>query len=157
MEKNHQYALTVEWTGNKGEGTYSYTAYERSHIIKAENKVDILCSSDPAFRGDKAKHNPEELFLASISSCHMLWFLHLCSSMDIVVTHYTDHAKGIMIEAADGGGHFKQVILYPKVTIKDQSQIEMANKLHEKAHKFCFIANSCNFPIHHQPTCISLP
>ena len=156
MEKNHQYSLTIEWTGNKGEGTYSYTAYDRSHIIKVENKADILCSSDPAFRGDKTKHNPEELFLASISSCHMLWYLHLCSSAGIVVTHYTDHATGTMVETADGGGHFKQVILRPTVTIKDETQIEMANKLHEKAHKFCFIANSCNFPILHQPTCISL-
>lgn len=151
MSNQHQYSVTVKWTGNKGNGTATYTGYERSHDVSIENKPDLLCSSDAAFRGDKTKHTPEDLLVASVSSCHMLWYLHLCAQAGVVVTDYTDHAKGTMIVTPDGGGYFKEVTLYPEVTITDGSMEKIANELHEKANKLCFIANSCNFPIHHKP------
>ena len=153
MEKKHHYTLTVKWTGNKGEGTSNYRAYERSHIIKSENKADILSSSDPVFRGDKTKYNPEELFVAALSSCHMLSYLHLCADAGIAVTDYIDNPSGIMLELQDGSGHFTEVVLYPCVTITDGSLIDKANELHKKANELCFIANSCNFAVHHKPTC----
>jgi organic hydroperoxide reductase OsmC/OhrA len=153
MSKKHTYNLVVEWTGNKGEGTKNYLAYDRNHTVFVDSKKEILCSSDPAFRGDKTRHNPEELFLASIATCHMLWYLHLCSDNGIIVNSYRDSATGIMQETENGGGHFTEVILYPIVVVEDESMIELANKLHQKANEFCFIANSCNFPIHHQPNC----
>src|SRR5476651_1890681 len=108
MAKAHHYKITTNWTGNTGPGTSGYTDYDRSHTIVAEGKVEIACSSDPAFRGDKTKYNPEEMFLASLSSCHMLWYLHLCAEAGVVVTGYTDYASGTMTET-DGGGHFTQV------------------------------------------------
>lgn len=155
MNGQHTYKLTIKWTGNQGQGTSSYKAYERSHTVCVDNKADILCSSDPAFRGDNTKHNPEDLFLASISTCHMLWYLHLCSDAGIIVTDYTDHANGIMQETSDGGGHFTEVTLNPVVVITDKSMIDKANELHKKANQLCFIANSCNFAIHHKPVCIA--
>jgi organic hydroperoxide reductase OsmC/OhrA len=88
--KSHRYQVQVLWTGNTGQGTDNYKSYERSHKITVEGKPAILGSSDPAFRGDKSKHNPEELLLASLSSCHMLWYLHLCAEASIVVTDYFD-------------------------------------------------------------------
>ena len=153
MKAQHKYSLTVQWTGNNGQGTNDYHPYERSHTVHIDNKVDIYCSSDPAFRGDKTKHNPEELFVASIASCHMLWFLHLCAEAGIIVLNYTDNATGIMQETENGSGHFIEVLLQPLVIVSDPSMIEKANDLHAKANQFCFIANSCNFPIHHKPTC----
>lgn len=153
MNKQHHYLLTTKWTGNKGKGTSNYTAYDRNHLVVAENKQEILCSSDPSFRGDKTRYNPEELFVASLSSCHMLWYLHLCSEAGIVVTEYTDNAKGTMTINADDSGYFTEVTLYPEVTIADASMMDKANELHTKANQLCFIANSCNFPIHHKPTC----
>ena len=153
MSKEHQYALTVKWTGNTGKGTSEYRSYERSHKIVVKNKAEISASSDPAFRGDKTKHNPEELFLASLSSCHMLWYLHLCADAGVVVTDYEDQAEGTMLEGEDGGGQFIEVVLHPKVTISDKSMIQEANALHHEANKRCFIANSCNFPILHEPAC----
>lgn len=147
----HHYTTTVRWTGNKGEGTASYRAYERNHIITAPDKAEISGSSDPAFRGDKTKYNPEELLVASLSSCHMLAYLHMCVLGGVVVTDYTDDASGVMVETPDGGGHFTEVILYPVVTVADASMIEKANELHDKAHKVCFIANSVNFPVKHVP------
>lgn len=153
MKGQHHYNLTIKWTGNTGSGTSHYREYERSHTISADQKADILGSSDPAFRGDKTRHNPEDLLVASLSSCHMLWYLHLCSEHGVVVVDYVDSATGIMQETADGGGYFTSVTLHPVVTVADASMIETANALHEKANKLCFIANSCNFPVEHQAEC----
>jgi organic hydroperoxide reductase OsmC/OhrA len=151
MERQHEYRISIEWTGNRGTGTSSYTAYDRSHNISGEHKVMIEASSDPCFRGDINKYNPEELLVASLVSCHMLWFLHLCAVEGVVVTKYTDTATGTLRENGDGGGCFEKVTLHPKVVVADQSMIEMANMLHKKAHTLCFIANSVNFEVTHEP------
>jgi organic hydroperoxide reductase OsmC/OhrA len=151
MSKQHQYKTTIQWTGNKGTGTDSYRSYERSHTISVENKPVIEGSSDPAFRGDKTKYNPEEMLLSSLSSCHMLWYLHFCSEESVIVTDYIDHAKGVMEETSDGSGQFTEVTLHPVITVTEQSMVEKAIELHHKANKFCFIANSVNFPVKHIP------
>ena len=154
MNGQHYYKLTIQWTGNKGTGTSNYRAYERSHEIIADNKATILASSDPAFRGDKTRYNPEELLVASLSSCHMLWYLHLCSEAGVVVTDYKDNATGTMMETANGGGYFKEVMLKPVVTVTERSMIEKATALHAKANELCFIASSVNFKVSHNPTCV---
>ncbi|MES2704478.1 MAG: OsmC family protein [Bacteroidota bacterium] len=151
--KQHNYETTITWTGNNGTGTSDYRAYERSHTLTVNGKPDMLCSSDTPFRGDAAKHNPEDMLLASLSSCHMLWYLHLCADAGIVVTDYTDNAKGVMTETPGSGGKFTEVTLYPVVTITDDRRADEANQLHDKAHKFCFIANSVNFPVKHEAVC----
>lgn len=153
MKGTHHYAMTTRWTGNTGNGTASYQSYERSHILQAAGKPDIPGSSDPAFRGDKTRYNPEEMLVASLSSCHMLWYLHLCSAAGIIVVDYVDNATGTMTETTDGGGYFSEVTLHPEVTITDAAQTDKANELHKKAHELCFIANSVKFPVHHQPIC----
>ena len=153
MPKSHHYHLTTRWTGNTGSGTSHYKAYDRSHTIAIENKPDLQGSSDPAFRGDPTRHNPEELLLASLSACHMLWFLHLCSEAGIVVVAYTDYATGTMTETPDGGGHFTEVTLHPTVTVTESSMTQTAQALHKKANALCFIANSVNFTVSHQPVC----
>lgn len=151
--KEHQYTLSTRWTGNMGEGTRTYSSYSRDHSISAPGKPAIEASSDPAFRGDAGRYNPEELLLASLSSCHMLWYLHLCAEAGINVSAYTDNALGIMQESPGGAGQFTEVRLRPAVVITDASLIERANALHKKAHELCFIARSVNFPVHHEPHC----
>jgi len=148
MKGQHNYSLQLKWTGNKGTGTSNYRAYERSYTIFVENKADLLGSSDPAFRGDRTKHNPEEFLVASLSSCHMLSYLHLCAEAGVVITDYADNAIGIMMETSNGGGHFTEVTLNPIVIVTETSMIEKANELHKKANEMCFIANSVNFPVH---------
>jgi organic hydroperoxide reductase OsmC/OhrA len=147
----HKYLTTIEWTGNNGSGTSGYTAYERSHTIQVAGKVNIDASSDPHFRGDDKKYNPEDLFLASIASCHMLWYLHLCADYNIIVQAYTDKASGLMVTGTDGGGQFTKIVLMPLVTVQNESMIDMAVKLHHKAHEMCFLSNSVNFEITVQP------
>lgn len=149
--KEHHYKVNITWTGNKGKGTASYTAYDRDHTISSSNKPVIPASSDPSFRGDATRYNPEELLVASLSSCHMLWFLHLCSAAGVIVLEYLDDATGTMEETADGGGHFTEVTLFPVITVASEEMITQADDLHEKANALCFIARSCNFPVHHKP------
>lgn len=152
MAKTHHYAVIVEWTGNTGTGTSDYRSYERMHEISAgTEKPAIPGSSDPAFRGDAARWNPEELLVAALSACHKLWYLHLCAEAGIVVFAYTDHAEGIMEETSDGSGSFREVILRPKVTVAPGSDLVKADALHDAAHAKCYIARSVNFPIHHEP------
>lgn len=151
MKQQHTYQATIRWTGNKGTGTEHYRHYERSHVISIQGKPDILGSSDPAFRGDRTQHNPEDLLLSSLSACHMLWYLHLCADAGIVVTSYTDEASGNMTMNKNGSGQFTEVVLHPKVTIQDARHTEQALVLHDKAHQMCFIANSVNFEVRHLP------
>jgi len=152
MSREHSYSVNVRWTGNTGAGTSGFREYKRDHEISASVKPPIPGSSDPAFRGDKARYNPEELLVASLSACHMLWYLHLCANAGIVVTEYHDDASGAMAETKDGGGHFTQVTLRPVVKVAGQVDPELARRLHEQAHHLCFIANSVNFPVLCEPS-----
>ena len=149
MHPNHNYQLTLKWTGNKGKGTESYRSYDRNHDILIDNKVIIKGSADPTFHGDKSAHNPEDLLLASLSACHMMSYLHVCVKNGIVVTDYIDNATGIMKVNDDGSGQFIEVALHPIVTITDEKFLAKANELHSEANKLCFIANSVNFPVKH--------
>ncbi len=152
MNRNHVYEAGVQWTGNTGSGTSGYTDYDRSYLIIAGEKHVIEGSSDPAFRGDPDKYNPEELLLSSLAACHMLWYLHICSDNGITVLAYSDKGLGTMKVCEDGSGIFTQVVLKPNVLIKEADKKELAISLHDKAQKMCFIANSVNFPVVHEPT-----
>lgn len=149
----HTYRIDLRWTGNRGAGTYDYRAYHRDHLITGKGKsIEIPGSSDPAFRGDEHRYNPEELLVASLASCHMLWYLHLCAVNGVVVTAYHDKATGEMAEDKDGSGRFKAVTLHPVVSVSNEGMIDRAQSLHAEAHRLCFIANSVNFPVSHEPS-----
>lgn len=150
-ERSHRYQTRVEWTGNLGRGTADYRAYSRDHVVSAPGRPPLAGSSDPAFRGDAARWNPEDLLLASLSSCHMLWYLHLCSAAGIVVQAYRDEAEGTMVEDEGGGGRFTAATLRPVATLAPGADAARALALHEEAHRLCFIANSVNFPVALEP------
>jgi organic hydroperoxide reductase OsmC/OhrA len=149
--KTHTYEACVHWTTPDGEGTKGYKSYRRDHTINADGKHEILASSDPAFRGDASRYNPEVLLVASLSSCHMLWYLHLCSVSGIRVLDYRDVASGTMEESADGSAQFVRVELRPIVTIARGNDRARALGLHHDAHRLCFIARSVNFPVEVAP------
>ncbi|HYL72674.1 MAG TPA: OsmC family protein [Bryobacteraceae bacterium] len=156
MGKQHKFQLQTTWTGNAGQGTADYRAYKRDHEISGDGKqAPIPGSSDPVFRGDGSRYNPEELLVGSISACHMLWMLHLCADAGIVVTEYSDAASGMMAEEPDGGGRFTEVTLHPRITITDETRIAEVEALHAKAHELCFIARSVNFPVHHSAVTVA--
>lgn len=153
MAVTHRYETTVRWTGDAGSGTSDYRGYRRDHEVHGDGKPTILGSSDPAFRGDPARWNPEELLVASLAQCHMLWYLHLCATAGVVVTGYADTSVATMaMDATGGGGQFTEVILRPVVTVADPSMADQARALHDEVGALCFIARSVSFPVRHEPT-----
>jgi organic hydroperoxide reductase OsmC/OhrA len=149
-EHEHTYRVRVTWIGNRGAGTRSYREYGREHAIAAPGKPDIPGSSDPAFRGDAARWSPEDLLVAAASACHKLWYLHLCADAGIVVTAYEDDATGTMQEGPERGA-FTGILLRPRVTLASGDPA-VAVRLHQTAHRRCYIANSVTFPIACEPT-----
>ena len=153
----HSYTLDVRWTGAGETGTTSYTSYSRDHEIRAVGRPPLLASSDPAFRGDPARHSPEELFVASLSQCHLLWFLHMAAQDGVVVVDYRDEAIGTMRVESAGAGQFTDVLLHPRTTVRrvdlhgDEVTDERIARLHGRAHDHCFLARSVNFPVRHEP------
>lgn len=145
--RTHRYVTTVTWTGNPGGGTNRRSDHSRSHAIEVEGKPLIAGSSDPSRRGDAARHNPEDLLVASLSACHMLWYLALCGKAGIAVMAYVDRAEGLMAEEADGSGRFTRVVLRPEIILAPGSDLLHAGSIHEDAHRMCFIAQSVNFPV----------
>jgi organic hydroperoxide reductase OsmC/OhrA len=146
----HHYAAALTWTGNDGQGTSHYEGYGRGFTVRVEGKPELQGSADPTFRGDAARHNPEDLLLIAISSCHLLSYLALCAKHRISVLAYDDQAEATMELSADGSGRFTSATLHPRVVVADAAHVEQAAALHERAHALCFIANSCNFPIAHE-------
>lgn len=151
MALTHTYAVAVTWTGDRGTGTSGYRAYGRTHEVTAPGRPVLLGSSDPTFRGEPDRWNPEQLLVAALAQCHMLAYLHLCADAGVVVTGYVDEAGGTMVQTPDGGGHFTEAVLRPRVTVAAPGMVERATALHGAAHKACFIASSVNFPVRHEP------
>jgi organic hydroperoxide reductase OsmC/OhrA len=125
MQREHRYSVDVVWTGNTGEGTSDYRSYTRDYEIRIAGKPVILGSSDPKFRGDPARY------------------------AGIVVLSYEDQAEGTMEETIGGTGRFSRVLLRPHVRVK--ASVEEAETLHRRANDLCYIANSVNFPVLHEP------
>ena len=150
MNRPHRYRVDVVWTGNRGTGTDGYRNYSRNHVIRVPGKPELAGSSDPTFRGDATRHNPEDMLVAALSTCHMLSYLHMATVAGVVVTDYRDAAEGTMVTEGDGG-HFTEVVLRPVVTITAASDPAKAEAAHEAAHHACFIANSVNFPVRCEP------
>lgn len=151
---DHEYALSLEWTGNRGVGTADYRSYGRDHVVRSAGKHAIEGSADRPFRGDTDRWNPEELLLAALTQCHLLSYLHVAAVNGIVVVAYTDDSVGTMAQTGDGGGRFTRAVLRPTVTIAEATQRDLALALHARAHELCFIASSVNFPVDHEPTIV---
>lgn len=151
MSAEHFYAATVTWIGNTGSGTASHAGYSRDHVVEVEGKPPLHASADPEFGGAADLLNPEDLLLAALSQCHMLWYLGLCANSGVLVTAYRDDPRGVLVEERGGAGHFREVVLRPRITITEHAMLPTAERLHEQAHRKCFIANSVNFPVRHEP------
>ncbi|MEV8337801.1 OsmC family protein [Leucobacter sp. NPDC077196] len=150
MKDLHEYRIGIEWTGNRGSGTSGYRAYGRELLIRAEGKAALEGSADPTFHGDRDRWNPEELLVTALAQCHMLSYLHMAVRAGVVVTAYTDAATGVMRQRGIGGA-FEEVVLRPHVTVAASGMVDAARAAHADAFAACFIANSVNFPVRHEP------
>jgi organic hydroperoxide reductase OsmC/OhrA len=151
MPRRHRYDIEVLWTGDRGTGTSGYRDYDRTHVARADGRPELPGSSDPGFRGDADRWNPEQLLVVALSQCHMLWFLHLAATAGIVVTAYEDAASGTMEEDSSGGGRFTEVVLRPRVTVAEADMADGVEAVHARAAEHCFVARSVNFPVRHEP------
>jgi organic hydroperoxide reductase OsmC/OhrA len=155
--REHRYRLELEWSGNRGSGTSAYQAYSRDHEIRAAGKPPLHGSSDPAFRGDASRYNPEELLVAALAACHMLWVLHLCAQAGLIVLDYRDEPSGVMLEEQSGTGRFREVVLRPMVRLAAGTDATRLPAVHARAHELCFIANSVNFEVRCEPRAELVP
>jgi len=154
MDADHRFVASLEWTGNRGEGTVGYRAYGRDHVLRVDGKPDIRGSAARVFHGDVDRWNPEEMLVAALAQCHLLSYLYVAVANGIVVESYVDAAEGYLVTTPDGGGHFREVILRPVVTIS-AGDPEVATRIHADANRLCFIASSVNFPVRHEPTTVT--
>lgn len=150
MSADHSFAVSVEWVGNRGTGTSGRRDFSRAVELRAEGKHAILASAAAPFRGDAERWNPEEQLIAALAQCHLLSYLHVATAAGVVVQSYTDAATGTLQLNPDGSGSLVEVVLHPVVTIS-AGDPATAQQLHAEANRLCFIANSVNFPVHHEP------
>ena len=150
-ERLHHYATRTVWRAGAQGPTRKDLAYSRDHVISAEGKPSMAGSADPAFGGNPDHYDPETMLVAALSSCHMLWYLHLCAVKGVEVHAYEDQPRGTMVETPRNG-RFTEVVLQPTITIAPESDRDLALKLHERAHAECYIANSVNFPVRCEPS-----
>lgn len=159
MGAHHGYSVAVRWpaagvqSGGPDTVTSSYTAYTRDHDVVLPGRPVLPGSADPQFRGDPERFSPEDLFVASLSQCHMLWFLHLAAESGLEVREYSDDATGTMRVEARGEGQFTDVTLHPRVVVEsgERATDEHVANLHHRAHALCFLARSVNFRVLVEP------
>ena len=147
----HDYTSRVVWTGNRGEGTAHYRAYDRTWDIAVPGKPVVHCSNDPLLGGDPSKMNPEDLLLSALSACHMLWYLHYASDAGLRVLGYEDTPLGQGELGPGGAGRFVKATLRPRVTLPAGSDLAAAEAIHHRIHAVCFIARSVSFPVDYEP------
>ncbi|MBU2980759.1 OsmC family protein [Lentibacter algarum] len=150
MSRKHDFEAKVVWTGNTGEGTAHYKAYERTWEVQTEGKPVVKCSNDPLLGGDPTLHNPEDMLIAALSSCHMLWYLHMASDAGVTVLAYEDDPVGHGESEASGAGQFVSADLRPRITVAAGTDLAKADAIHSEIGKVCFIARSVAFPVHHK-------
>jgi len=149
----HRFESRLIWTGAAKGPTVDYATYSRECRVEFPGKPAIMLSSAAVFRGDPVLHDPEDLLVAALSTCHFLSYVALCARRGVHVTAYEDEAVGVMSRPPEAKTfRFTDVLLKPRVTIASDSDAELARALHEKAHEECFIAASVNFPVRHEAT-----
>lgn len=139
----------LEWTGAHNGPTRDPATFSRDLDVSMETTT-LLMSSAPGYRGDPARANPEQLFVASLSACQALTYLFLAAKNQIAVVGYSDDAEGCL-GAVDGKIRMSQVTLRPTITLEPGANEARARTLVRKAHESCFIANSVATPVEVEP------
>jgi len=142
----HLYHATVSW--RRGEGDFAKGRYSRKHVWRFDGGIDVPASASPLvvpkpYSVEDAV-DPEEAYIASLSSCHMLTFIDIARRAGFTIDSYDDEAEGVMEKNAEGRSWISSVILHPRIVYaggKEPAPDELS-RLHEQAHDLCFISNS---------------
>jgi organic hydroperoxide reductase OsmC/OhrA len=136
-----EHVVDVSWS--RGEHEFTYQTYSRDHEWRFDGGVTVPGSANPAYLGNHGPVDPEEAFVAALSSCHMLTFLSIAAKKRLVVDSYDDHAVGLMAKNERGKLAITQVTLHPKIVFAgEQPDAATLERIHHLAHEECFIANS---------------
>ena len=146
-----EFKVHTKWSSLTENDMYKSGINPKTHSTHIKNKDILTISAAKEFKGDKTKHNPEDLFLSALSSCHMMSYMYLCDKNNITLLNYTDETSGVLVVNSDGSGEFISIVLHPIVTILEKNKIDLAIRLHKEANRLCFIANSCSVPIDLKP------
>lgn len=137
-----QHIATLTW---EREGKpFDYKSYSRNHVWDFGHDIRVTASAAPAYLGDETKVDPEQAFVASLASCHMLTFLAIASMSGIIVERYEDRAIGRLAKNEEGKMAITKIDLYPKIVFAEGHEPDRAKleKLHHKSHSECFLANT---------------
>jgi organic hydroperoxide reductase OsmC/OhrA len=146
----HGYSVTCSWSGSTGAG---YEEYSRTHVGHAPPAAaTVPMSSDPAFRGDPALLNPEQLVVLAAASCQLLSFLAVAARARIDVRGYQDAGDAVLEENGRGGGQITRITLRPRIAVVAGPAEERLRRLVRLAHEQCFIAASLTCPVTVEPT-----
>lgn len=149
----HRFEARLVWTGAALGPTRDYESYSREWRVDIAGKPPLAGSAAVPFRGAADLHNPEDLLVAALASCHCLSYLALCARAGVLVVSYEDSATGTMaFDRTAKAMKFTEVTLRPIVRVASGSDLEAARRLHERAHHECFIASSVNFPVKNEPS-----
>ncbi|WP_052467164.1 OsmC family protein [Psychroserpens damuponensis] len=146
MMLKKQFKVNAKWSSKNALGV---SINGKTHQVFIDGKPSLTISAAKTFKGDESQYNPEDLLLTALSSCHMMSYFYVCAQNGIELIDYKDNAIGTLELKADGSGAFTSVTLQPEIIIANKDMVEIAVSLHDEAHKLCFIANSCNFPMTH--------
>ncbi|MCG9873969.1 MAG: OsmC family protein [Leptospiraceae bacterium] len=146
-----EHKIQLNW--NKNNSIFEYDKYDRTHNIQFNGGQAITSSATKEFLGNDSHANPEELMAASLASCHMLTFLAIAAKKKLQVENYEDNPTAVLDKGASGRLEITKIILRPKVQFETGTSmdIETLNKLHESAHRNCFIGNSISSDVTIEP------
>lgn len=148
---SNEYEVSVVWPADEAQKMPPDKAYSRDNWLEAPGKAEVFGSAPVAFGGDPKGYNPEELVLLSLTQCHLLTYLAMAAKRQIKVLHYEDHSVATLGKGASGKTQMIDALLRPRVTVAKGTNLDDAEALHAAAHANCFIANSVNFPVRHDP------
>lgn len=144
-----EHTATVRWRRTTAD--FKYETFDRGHEIHYSGGIVVAASSAPAFKGDRARVNPEEAFVGALSSCHMLTFLAIAARKGLTVEAYDDAAAGTLDKNAAGKFAMTKVVLRPRVRFADDVDPATVSKMHAAAHENCFIAQSVRTEVSVEP------
>jgi organic hydroperoxide reductase OsmC/OhrA len=149
-----EHRARIEWERRTGD--FAYNTYNRSHAVAFEGGIRVPATGSPVNIPPTAVEgpgmDPEQAFVAAISSCHMLWFLHLACRAKLVIDRYVDEASGVLEKNAEGRMAMTRVALRPVVSFAGRApSTEEHRQLHDGAHERCFISNSVKTEVSVEP------
>lgn len=145
MAQEHRFACRTVWRGAMEDPPDPKT-WRRGHVIEIAGKPDLLGSTSSAFYGDDSRHNPEDLLVAALSSCHMLSFLSASARARLRIVAYEDRAEAVL-SLVERRFRFTEAILRPRITVAREADLAKAREMNELARSICFVSNAVNFPV----------